>query len=114
MPPLADLVPFIELGGVGLLFIVWYYTFKNSNSTHREISKNNLEAVDRLNQQMVNAYKDSIDLHKNQNDKLMQLIKEDQENQAALIRALEQLRERLNQPIKCPIAEAQKVNKEHS
>lgn len=114
MPPLAELKPFIELGAVGLMFIVWYFTFKNSNNTHREISKNNLEAVDRLTHQMVTAYKDSIDLHKNQNEKLMQLIKEDQENESALINALVQLRERLNQPIKCPIAEANKVNKDQS
>lgn len=111
MPPLAELLPnIIDVSVAILLFVVWYFTFKDSNATHKEISENNLKAVDQLTKQMAGAYKDSIELHKSQNEKLMQILKEDQENEAALINALTQLKERLNQPVKCPIAEAQKVN----
>lgn len=115
MPPFTELLPTLIEGGIPLLlFVVWYYTFKNSNSTHRDIAENNLKAVDKLTTQMVQAYKDSVDLHKAQNEKLMQLLKEDQENEAALINTLTQLKERLNQPIKCPIAEARKFKEDQS
>jgi hypothetical protein len=100
-----------KIGSTVLMFIVWYYTFKLSTESQKETMNKNAETVDQLTRQMVQAYQDSLASHRDQNKVLQSLIKDQQENEAHMIQILTQLKERLNQPVKCPIAESQKINR---
>lgn len=106
MDPLS-IVEWVRAGGVALMFIVWYYTFKNFSDTQKQISKENLQAVNSLTDKMTDAYQEAISAQRSQNEVLMKLIKEQQENQSHLIGVLTQIKEQLNQPRKCALSDKQ-------
>lgn len=103
----------LQFGIAGLLFIVWAYTFKSQNRAFVEVSNKSSESIGEAVNEMGDAYKAAIEDSRSRNDALMNLIREnareEQELKTHLIRTLTRLEEKLDQPVRCPAAIADRL-----
>lgn len=98
-----------QLGVAGLMFVVWYATFK----MHVKATENANKTIGDLATKTSASYEKAIEDSQKRNDRLIDLLKEqsqddrerskeEQEVKSHLIRILTRMEQKLDQPLRCP------------
>lgn len=96
----------LQLGFAGLMFIVWYATFKKANESFVLVTTNSNETITSLAEKTSKSYEKAIEDGQKRNDQLIELIranaKEEAEIKSHIIRILTRMEEKMDQPLRCP------------
>lgn len=95
----------LQFGIAGLLFVVWWSTFKFSTATFQKVAENNNATVTKLAAEAAAAYTKAIDDSREMNKELLKIIREsgkdNEEILSHLHTVLTRIEQKLDQPVQC-------------
>lgn len=103
MTELPALVEFaVNSGFTAIIFLIWYLSFKNANASHERLTTQFTQSTEELSHKAQKAYEDALKINQEQNERLIAVVKEGHELHVHLVRNLQRLEDKLNQPVRCP------------
>lgn len=100
IPSLIELA--INSGFSAIIFVIWYISFKSSSAALVSLTTGFKESTEALTMQSQKAYEDAIKANQQHSTDLKEIIKEGHELHVLLVRNLQRIEDKLDQPVRCP------------